>query len=97
MFDEECLICCFYGAANCSAHSHDVNSQLSDKNPIELEAKITSLRAKKAKLQADGEVGTKREVLLAQSTCGSLKSEEMKKACARLATECRLNTTKASS
>jgi hypothetical protein len=31
MFDEECLICCFHGAANCSAHSHDLNSQLSDK------------------------------------------------------------------
>lgn len=31
MFDEECLICCFYGAANCSAHSHDLDSQLSGK------------------------------------------------------------------
>lgn len=65
MFDEECLICCFYGAANCSAHSHDLDSQLSDKDPLELEAEITALKAKKAKLQADGEVGIKREVLLA--------------------------------
>lgn len=81
MFDEECLICFFYGAANCSAHSHDLNSQLTDKNPLELEAEITALKAQKAKLQADGEVGIKREVLLARSNCDSLKSEKMKKAC----------------
>ncbi|MEL4255254.1 hypothetical protein AAEH95_09110 [Shewanella xiamenensis] len=77
MFDEECLICCFYGAANYSAHSHDLDSQLSDKNPIELEAKINLLKAKQLKLQADEAVGIKRELLLAQSNHAFLRSREI--------------------
>lgn len=76
MFDEECLICCFYGAANCSAHSHDLDIELTD-NPVVLDALTYELKGELLAHKANKSIGTNRELLLAQSNHAFLRSREI--------------------